>query len=157
MSGKLNIRRAQLSDAALLFRWANDAQVRTNAINRERIRWVDHDLWYRRKMESPLSFIYILELDNVPVGQIRFDLCASGRLLIDYSIDYRFRGQGLGRQIINHGIGTVRNMFPSSMVFRAEVLRDNTASFKVLKSEGFNEIGERQIENRQFVIFEKAI
>jgi hypothetical protein len=57
----------------LIFEWANDDDVRNNAINTHKIKWNDHINWFNKKLQSPDTFMFIGFLQDEPVGQIRFD------------------------------------------------------------------------------------
>src|SRR5690606_27986697 len=92
-STKYNLRQANLSDVKLLFDWVNDSDVRLNSFNTELIKWEDHRVWYANKMESQSSLIFILEKENMALGQIRLDK-EQDYWLIDYSIDRQHRGKG---------------------------------------------------------------
>jgi UDP-2,4-diacetamido-2,4,6-trideoxy-beta-L-altropyranose hydrolase len=158
--GLLNVeytlRPVDKSDVVTLFQWANDSIVRQNAINSMKILWEDHVKWYHTKLRSLTSFMYVLEENGVSVGQIRFDLC-NRIYLIDYSIDSRWRGKGLGKKIVQEGIAALRRHLASPIILRAEVCKSNAASIKVFLAEQFSQTEERQIEGRLFLIFERII
>mgnify|MGYP001368238174 FL=1 len=134
---QLRIRRATTDDARLLFRWANDPAVREAAFNSDPIEWDDHLSWLEGKLRSEESVILILEMDAVPVGQIRFDREASSDVwTIDYSVDREFRGMSLGKEIVSQGVEyLVRQM--GKVRFSAEVKKSNVPSIKVFEFNGF--------------------
>lgn len=126
-----NLRRIKNQDCALLFKWVNDQKVRKNSLSSENIKWEEHQAWFNKKFNSPRCEIFIFEIDNLPVGQIRYDKNANGIWDIDYSIDKKYRGLGFGKRMVELSLSSV------SGVKRAVVQRKNIASCKVFEKLGF--------------------
>lgn len=126
------IREAVLEDANLLFEWVNDPDVRASAFNSNKIDIETHLLWYKNKLESIDTKIFIFENKlNVPFGQVRIEL-EKNYYVIDYSISKSFRGLGLGQVMINHII----NLF-NKFKFKAIVKLSNKASLQIFKNLNF--------------------
>src|SRR5581483_8142161 len=70
---QLTIREARPEDARLLWEWANDPSVRSNSFNQEPIPWESHLRWYEKRLASPGTRFWLLEVNSVPAGQIRYD------------------------------------------------------------------------------------
>lgn len=133
------------ADAELLFHWANETEVRQNALNQDEIAWEDHIKWFNRKIKSDQSKIFILEKDKQPVGQIRYD--KNGNFWeISFSIGKKFRGSGFGKMIIELS----RNRVPGPV--RAVVKNGNLASQKVFESLEFEREGKKD-DLVQYVYF----
>lgn len=132
---KIELVPASIDDVKLLYDWANDASVRINAFNIEPIKWEEHINWFQSKLKSVHSKIFILYLDKDPAGQIRFDY-REDCWEIDYSIDKKYRGKGLGKLIIELGILKLNH----SDLLKAKVKEENIASFKVFQQLGFDQI-----------------
>lgn len=90
----LEFKRAVEKDCDLLFNWVNDIDVRKNSFNNDKISYENHIKWFGNKMKSDKSYIFILYLDKIPVGQVRIDI-ERGVGIISYSIDKDYRGKGL--------------------------------------------------------------
>ena len=125
------LRNAKLDDAKLIFDWANDLEVRSNAISKDPIVWENHLQWFQSKLNSNDTNIFVLEIENKPIGQIRLDK-HNNFLEIDYSIDKNSRGLGYGKVIIAKAM----KLFEQSS-FKAIVKNKNTPSKKVFLSLGF--------------------
>jgi RimJ/RimL family protein N-acetyltransferase len=140
------LREAVMEDVELLYTWVTEKTVRENSIDQRLISWENHLSWFKNKMADTTSRIYILEttINQYPLGQIRIDL-NDEFWSIDYSIDVRFRGTGLGREIIKQLI----QKYPRYN-YRAIVKNHNVASSKVFYSLGFTEM---KSENLAFLIF----
>ena len=130
VKGELSLRKISNEDCFLLFKWVNDSDVRKNAINQEKIKWKDHKEWFLKKLINSETRIFILEKDNEPVGQIRYDRI-DNYWEISLSIAKKFRGCGFGKSIIDMS----RNRVPGPLI--AKVKEENIASQKVFEKLGF--------------------
>ncbi|MCY2686957.1 GNAT family N-acetyltransferase [Salinimicrobium sp. TH3] len=128
---ELKLRGVVEEDSFLLFKWANSSDVRKNAIDPQRIEWKKHQVWFREKNSSPYSKIYILENKNLPIGQVRYDRKEQGFWYIDFFIEQKFRGLGLGKKIIGLSRSTI------SGPVKALVKKENLASHIVFQKLGF--------------------
>ncbi|WP_079710774.1 GNAT family N-acetyltransferase [Paraliobacillus ryukyuensis] len=91
----LKLRLANEKDCNIIFSWTNDVTVRKNAFNSEFITFKQHQKWFRLKLDSDKSKIYIGYINEIPIGQIRIDIINEIGI-IDYSIDSNYRGKGYG-------------------------------------------------------------
>lgn len=86
-------------DCNLVYKWANDEEVRKNSFNSGKINYENHVKWFEKKLMSDNSLMYICYNDNVPAGIIRLDIeedCA----VIGFSVDKDFRGKGYGTTML---------------------------------------------------------
>lgn len=95
----LRLRRACQADRDLLFRWANDADVRSNAFHTEQIPYENHVMWFQKMMEDASVYQYLLCDGTLPVGQIRLNI-EGNEAVIDYSIAAEKRGKGYGSELL---------------------------------------------------------
>ena len=141
------LRPACEEDVVSYFNWANDLEVRRNAIHTETIPWATHKKWFAKKLSDPKSHLYVLEAAGLPVGQIRFDQ-EGHEARIDYSLDTLVRGRRWGARLVSLGMQLVEKGKPIRL--RAEVKADNEASRSVFSSLGFTMAGN---ENNCFVFY----
>lgn len=141
----LQIRACRAEDIHLLFNWANDPETRENAFTQELIKWEDHVKWFNSRISSDRCRIYILEFNNVPAGQIRFDKNEQEELVISYSVDEKLRGKGLGRKIVELGLKEITGWGNN---IKALVKKNNPASIRVFETLGF-----LKTENKDFIEF----
>ncbi|WP_428236149.1 UDP-2,4-diacetamido-2,4,6-trideoxy-beta-L-altropyranose hydrolase [Gracilimonas sp.] len=135
-SNILQIREADIDDMEQYFKWANDESVRANAFNTEDIPWNDHVTWFKKKLSNNHSRMYIFEIDDRGVGQVRFDKENEEVWDIDYMLDEDFRGFGLGSEIIDRGLKKL--IFEEKRVkVQALVKTDNIPSEKVFEDLNF--------------------
>lgn len=130
----LTVRGARPQDVQLFFDWVNDAEVRRQSVNSEPISWQQHRDWFAARLEAPDSRLFVLLADELPVGQIRFDIEGT-QALIDYSIDSFYRGRGWAKTLVSLGMRALGERF----AFRAEVKAGNVASAAVFARLGFIE------------------
>ena len=71
---EVSLSKIQSQDCDLLFKWVNDPEVRENAFNTSPISYEEHVKWFKNKIDSKTSFIYIARVGNSPIGQIRIDI-----------------------------------------------------------------------------------
>lgn len=140
---------AKLSDTELLFNWANDSTVRNNSFNPNKILWEDHEKWFKHKIESLESKIFILKCNSISVGQIRLDFNGEA-WEIDYSIDLAYRGNGYGNRIIN----LIFEEFNKGDKLIAKVKDENNASLKVFNKLCFK-VNQKESDN--ITVFIKTI
>ena len=124
---KVKFRLANESDSQILFDWVNEKEVRRNSLNIQLVQWGKHVSWFNSKLESNKCKIFVLEIEDVPVGQIRIDK-EDEYWLIDYSIDKNHRGNGYGYLIIDLLIKNI-----GSIKLKGVVKTSNVASQKVFE------------------------
>lgn len=148
MQLKTIIRDAKDSDCKLLFEWANNIEVRQNAISKDQILWENHVDWFNSKINSRDSKIFILEFYNMPVGQIRYDR-KDDYWVIDYSVDLKHRGIGFGKLLIEKTL-----LFFEKNKIRAMVKKENLASANIFVSLNFNFVKPTTMNNEYYHVFE---
>ena len=121
----MRIRKARLSDCKLYWKWANDPIVRANAFEARPIPWQTHIAWFKEKLEDHNATLLLMEIENEPIGQVRFDHTTDG-YFIDFSISSTHRNRGLGLVLLSSGINHLKNS--QQITFWGEVKKSNRAS-----------------------------
>lgn len=99
MEDKIVLKEFSVEQIDLLYRWANDPDCRKYSFQTEPISYETHVKWCYDKLKADDIVIYIAYMNNVPIGQLRL-VYEKSKFLISYSIDKKFRGLGLGQQLI---------------------------------------------------------
>ena len=138
-SGTLCVRKACLDDAEVLFSWLNtdnslDGKLETTGP----VLWSDHLDWFRNRMQRTDCFIYIIELDAVPRGQIRFE-SKSGDLEIDIFLAAGSRRSGAAKVALEQALGFL-GMDTNAQTVIARVLKTNEISASFFIKCGFTEV-----------------
>lgn len=74
MQDSIIIRLAQLEDLSLYLSWVNDPVVRINSIDSDQVILSVHGKWFSNKLNSKKSILLVMELNKLPIGQIRVDI-----------------------------------------------------------------------------------
>ncbi|MBO7355258.1 MAG: GNAT family N-acetyltransferase, partial [Lachnospiraceae bacterium] len=132
------LRKAVPEDMDLLFKWANDPEVRRNSFNSDPILYEEHCRWFEKMMSDPTQVQYILMAGDKPAGQIRFTL-ADDEALIGYSIAPGIRGLGLGKAMLELAAARIREDHPEVKKLIGRVKPENTGSGKCFEKSGYEE------------------
>ena len=135
---------ANKKDCLTLFEWVNEKTVRENSLNSKKITLTEHKNWYYDKLKDPNVKIYILVYMDKDVAQIRFEN-NDNELLIDYSVQYQYRGQGFGKAILMLGMNKL-----NSKNYVGYVKNSNISSLKTFSSIGFKIIYKDDIVTKFF-------
>ena len=148
----LRLRRAMLEDMQLYFIWANDPKVRLNSINTKPIDLEAHSTWFRNKIQTNNSALFVLTANNLPVGQIRFDI-ENDVANIDFSLDDFVRGRGWATRLVELGVEGL-DVHKVDKVY-AYVKNSNTLSKNVFLKLGF-EVDKKK-SNNNLICFKQLI
>lgn len=154
----LGLRKADSKDITTIFNWANDPVVRSNAFNQNQIAFQDHVKWFASKLQSPGVLFLILEKDNQPAGQIRYELDAN-EVIISYMISDKYRGLGLGTKILLMGEEYIlsNKVFPLQTSIVGYVKKENIASLKAFERGGYKIVTNNHPHYRDAIKLEKLI
>ena len=151
----LVIRLANEDDLLTYFEWANDKDVRANAINQDPILLEIHTKWFLSRIQNQKEhLLYILHFDGKPIGQVRLDLDGD-YLLIDYSIDVKQRGKGYGTKALDLAINTAKESLNEFDGYKALVKEGNIVSARVFKMLGFKEVDDTEVNGNIYLTFQK--
>lgn len=141
MESNYRLRKVTHNDCKLVFEWANDEIVRLNSFNVEPIIYENHVDWFRKKLESNNSFMYIFEVDSVEVGIIRLDKIHDNSYLINYSIAKEYRGKGYATLLLK----LVKETYKNSVLV-GKVKATNIGSLKAFIKAGYLEENQEDIK-----------
>jgi UDP-2,4-diacetamido-2,4,6-trideoxy-beta-L-altropyranose hydrolase len=151
LAGQIKLRRAQENDCKLLWKWANDPEVRQSAFNSKNIAWEDHQAWFLNKQNDPNCIQYIaLSRYDVPIGQIRFDIKDSVAE-IDYSVDKDLRGMGLGKILLKEGVKLFCAEENNSRTIRGCVKKGNESSNRIFQGAGFLKVNKKATDENNII------
>ena len=81
--------------------------------------------------------MWILEVNGIPAGQIRWD-CKGKEAILDYSIIDSYRGKGIGKELIKLSIEKLYKIWIGVSLI-AIVKDNNIASCKTIIAAGFEQ------------------
>ena len=98
----------------------------------------EHRRWYTDRLDDPASRLWVAELDGAAVGTLRLQV-ETGVGRVSIAVDERYRGQGLGRQMLLAGRARVADDW---QVHTLEALIHplNQPSRRAFASVGFSQV-----------------
>ena len=140
----LRLREVTSDDACLLWRWANEPEVRAMAFDPDPIPWEDHQAWLTERLQrSETAFYVALNEAGEPWAQVRFDRHDDrpGRMEVSVSIDRAHRGRGVGGPLLVAASRRLVADHPDVHAIDARIKAENQASMKAFDRAGFVRVG----------------
>ena len=123
----IEIRIADESDSPKLFEWRNHQTIRAVSKNSAPIAWADHQSWFAKVQADKNRVLLIGEIDNEPVGVVRFDQEGATALVSIYLLpEGGFKGQG--RNLLLRAEEWLKTHRADIKSIQAEVLGANAVS-----------------------------
>jgi len=136
MVEEFKIELATIDDMKAVFDLSNDEQVRVNSFNTEKIKWENHQNWFKNKLNDKNFVFYLVKtFDNNLIAQVRFDI-SSDEADISISIAPDFRGKGYGSKILKKASNKIIKDSKIKKI-NAFVKTKNIASQKVFEKAGY--------------------
>lgn len=123
----IEMRFANKDDSKKLFEWRNNPKIREVSRNAEFIRWEDHQKWFAAVLNSEDKVLLIGQIDEAPVGVVRFDKQGEHAEVSIYLVpekDYR----GYGRNLLLSAEQWIKDRRSDIKYIRASVLGGNIHS-----------------------------
>ena len=152
----ITVRRSTPEDVHFLFDWRNEKETRQNALNSKEIRWEDHCRWFEQKASDPLCLIFIVMVDDVPAGQVRFELedtCGSKIAWVHINLGANFRNKGYGTQGLKITTAQFMKEIKPDKVM-AYIKENNMPSLRSFEKAGFKKTGMSIIKSCQCCVME---
>ena len=135
-------------DEELLFDWGNDPLVRQGSFDKDSIPFAEHQAWFREKLNSSQTKMWIMEDAGIPCGLVRMER-SNNEATLNYLIAASHRGRRLAHKMLAIALDTTLTEWPGIRVL-AYTVPENIASRKSLESAGF-ELRDSGKEKRCFV------
>lgn len=132
----LRLRDAVADDRDLLRSWRTDPATLAASFDRSRPTLAAHAAWFARELADPDRLCWILEVDGLPAGQVRFAIAAREATL-GYVLGPSWRGRGLASAFVRLALERLRAERPQLRAVIADVRPGNTASVRTLERAGF--------------------
>jgi len=135
-SGKISLRPLEHSDIDNIFELSNEDDVRKYSFEPEKIRFEDHRIWFKNKIEDSENLFLVINIDELFAGQVRFDFDGESAT-ISISIKESFRGLGLGNLLLEKSIHYLKIKFPYIKIIKAYIKENNKKSLNLFENMGF--------------------
>ncbi|MCB0745756.1 MAG: GNAT family N-acetyltransferase, partial [Ignavibacteriae bacterium] len=141
---RIAIRKASEDDLMLFYKWANEETTRSMSFNEAPITLDEHTKWFKAQLRSREDLLLVLEVDNIPAGNVRFN--REG--VIGVSLDKAFRGKNFGVILIEEGIKFMRSNTGLKEI-TAFIKKENIPSVRVFEKAGFKFDGDAVIKKHE--------
>lgn len=133
----LQLRDASAADAALLFNWRNHPATREMSTDSAPIVWDAHMRWLEHVLCDSARILQIATIGALPVGVIRYDVCAAASAEVSLYLDPGLHGLGLGARLLRSGESLLRSRRSEVRQLVATVLDTNRASARMFAADGY--------------------
>ena len=140
----IRLRQATIEDVIIFYKWVNDEINLRMSFSSDKISFEVHKEWFKEQLRSREDFLLVLEIDNIPVGNVRFN--KEG--VIGISLDKAFRGKDLGVILIKEGIKFIQSNTKLKEI-TAFIKKENIPSIRVFEKAGFIFDGDAVINKKE--------
>lgn len=144
---KIIFRKAEIKDMDNIYELSNEAEVRKNSYNSEKIELQTHKKWFLDKLNDRNCLFLVAEMDELFLGQVRFDI-RKEEALVSISIVREYRDIGLGDLILEKSMGILRTEKHAVTGVRAYVKERNMNSAKLFEKKGFKLVNNIKIKGQ---------
>lgn len=132
----LEVRRATLNDAELLWTWANDSEVRAASFQPKQISWDEHQQWFRARLANDSSTTLLAEESGTPIAVFRVELNHARIGTASVTFAPELRGSGLASHVIEKCSRRATEEL-QLVAMHALIKSDNGRSIRAFESAGF--------------------
>jgi len=154
----LILREVNFEDALDIFNLSNEDLVRKNSFNPEKIKWKNHLIWLKKKLEDESS-IYFAVVDNLNkfYGQVRFDINPKNEeAIINISLGKNIRGLDLSSFIIDKSVNKLLKIKTAKLI-KAYIKDENIPSIKSFEKANFVFLDKLIIKGNKSKIYMKEV
>jgi len=131
----LELKLATIKDKEITFSWQADKNIRQYFNQSTTPTWAEHSHWFDNNLSNPVSSLYIIHNNNMPVGTLRLDEQCQDEYDISILITNSAQGQGIALDALNK-----ISQLKENGLFFADIHQDNINSAKVFKKAGFTPV-----------------
>jgi len=142
---KIILRKIENKDINLLFKWANLKTVIKNSLNRKKIKFQEHKIWFKKQLNSKKNIIKIIYVQETPIGAIRLNKKHS-KFYLSYIISPKYRRKGYAFISLRLFLKKIKNVQKRGNIL-AIVKKKNIPSIKI-----FNKLNFSLISNKSNVL-----
>lgn len=130
------LRLATINDAQLVFEWRNDPWIVNLGLSKKEVLWEEHYEWFKNSLKNQRRKIFIIEYENILIGQVRFEKKSVDQAEISIYLIKKYTGYGLGVVAIKKGCQEIFSLWEINKIV-AEIRSNNHSSLSAFKKAGF--------------------
>jgi UDP-2,4-diacetamido-2,4,6-trideoxy-beta-L-altropyranose hydrolase len=143
----IRLREIEISDVQIVFNWRNDPYIVNLGSLKKTVSWDEHMAWFKKTLTGVDRKAFILEINHMSAGQVRFDMHLENSCLISVYLIKEFSGKGYGIEFIKLGCRKIFSEWGKVKTIYALVRLDNKVGQKAFLKAGFLEDSYFQDEN----------
>ncbi|MEI8292957.1 MAG: GNAT family protein [bacterium] len=136
-SANICLRLAKKTDEAQLMEWRNLPEIIALGSSQRAVDPVEHSKWFAKTLLSEKKRLFVVLWNDVPIGQIRFEIQEPRQAEISVFLVKQFTGRGLGVTTISEGCKLAFVAFPIIDCIVAFVRETNLYSLRAFFKAGF--------------------
>ncbi len=150
----LHLRPVTVGDCSFLWRLTNDPTVRATSYTHDPVPYERHVQWLAGKLASPDTRMWILEVDQEPVAQIKYDRKEPGMAEVGFSVVADLRGYGLGTRLLELTADLACQELHVRRL-RGRLYANNFASARAFAKAGYHFVEEFKIDQTLCYAYER--
>jgi UDP-2,4-diacetamido-2,4,6-trideoxy-beta-L-altropyranose hydrolase len=142
---RIRLRAVRDGDRLVLWQWTNDPDVRRAAFQNDPISWETHVAWFDARRKDPNCRMFmVVDSDDLPVGQLRFEMDGERQAEIDVSIVRERRGRSYAAEALRLSFPILTRSTACARLI-ARVRHENAASIRAFEKAGFDHAGRESV------------
>ena len=137
MNDFLNIRIAKNEDALDLFLWRNNSHTISMSLNKNKILWKDHVVWFNKLLKENKSYLFLGILKNKKIGMVRFDFYKQKKYFVNINLNPDFRRKKLSSILLKKSIEHLLSIKITVNHLYAQIKSNNISSQKCFENNKF--------------------
>jgi RimJ/RimL family protein N-acetyltransferase len=136
----VNLRQATEKDSETVLSWRNEPGTIPWMKTKRALTFNEHSDWYMKAITDPGCLFLIIEVNDTPVGQLRYDL-ERDMAKVSINITHDWHGKGVASAAFIAGSRYVKEKKFADKIF-ARVLAANTGSIRAMERAGYIIVGD---------------
>ena len=132
----ISLRPAALTDAEVIFGWRNRPLIVRLGSSQRQVSWEEHVQWLTESLASERHRLFIIQWEEVAIGQVRFHRWQSSECVISVYLAPEFTGNGWGVEAIRQACDLIFESWTVNSVV-ACVRAENHGAQAAFRKAGF--------------------
>lgn len=153
----IGIRPAEPADCHQVLLWANDPQTRAMSFHCDAIPVAEHERWYAESLEGDRRRLMIAEIDQRPIGFIRFDSIDPSEQVAEISINLapNHRGHRLAQPVLLAAKRVAAEQGLQTLI--ARIRANNEPSIRAFEAAGFAFVSDEKVSGIHALRYETVV